>query len=184
MDDLMRKNITYFLVSFLVAIIFSLNIATTKLAYAGAPRLGSCTDLEHGRQVNTKPKTNLKTYADVVRKESGNKVSFTIRFNPTHYYLSRATQQWLFYRQCGRINEDHESIKYENARITLLEERRADCWAIRYMVNELGLISARNIDRIKRDIDMLERNSDRWRAIFGSRRSRVFTSECLSQKDK
>lgn len=182
MGDVMRKNTIFLFAFFSVTSMLLLFFPTTKLVYAGAPRLGECIDKEQNQRVALKHKENLKTYADVVAKRSEGKTKYTIRVNPTHYYLSRETQQWLFYRQCGRINQKHKSIKDAKARISLQEEREADCWAIDYMVNVKKLISVRNIDRINRDIDMLERSSERWRAIFGSRRSRVSTSECLEQK--
>jgi len=182
MGDVMCRNITSRLTFFSVAFLFTLIFPTTQSVYAGAPRLGECIDKEQNRPVEILHQENLKTYADVIFRKSGGKTNYIIRINPTHYYLSRETQQWLFYRQCGRINQKQNSIKDAQARISLHEEREADCWAIDYMVNVEKLMTVRQIERINRDIEMLERNSERWRAIFGARRSRVSTSECLERK--
>jgi hypothetical protein len=180
----MRRNSYTLFAFFTIIVLLQPFFPHSKVALAGAPRLGECRDPQN-RVVRTEYDTNLRVYAKVlVSPASGNRSPYTIQVNPTHYYLSRETQQWLFYRQCGRINLKQRSIQQPNVRISVHEETAADCWAIRYMVNEKRLITTRNIDRINRDIEMLERDSNRWRAIFGARRSRVSTMECLYNKNK
>jgi len=183
MGEAMRMNLNTLFGFFFFIILFSLIFPVTKFAHAGAPRLKDCYIFEGNERVDQEYRENLETFAEINPRRSGQGVKYTILVNPTHYYLSRETQQWLFYRQCGRINLKHNSIKDKSLRISVQEERDADCWAINQMIKE-RLISHRQIGRIKDDIYEIEPDIKRWHAIFGGRRSRVLTSECLDQQAK
>lgn len=182
----MRMNHNTLFCFFLFIILFYLIFPVNNFSHAGAARLEDCYIFEgdeRKERVDMVYRDNLETFAEINTKDSGQVVKYTILVNPTHYYLSRETQQWLFYRQCGRINLKHDSINDKNLRISVQEERDADCWAINQMIKE-RLVSSRQIGRIKDDIYEIEPDIERWHAIFGGRRSRVLTSECLEQSAK
>jgi len=152
---------------------------------AGEPPLKGCEDLKN-EPVPTEYDKRLPSFAKVVVHRSDRGERYIIVVNPTHYYLSRETQQWLYLRQCAHIRLGHDyALHAQNEEPNLREEREADCWAITTMLEDKKYgFSERGISKIQRDIDELEKNSERWRDVFGGPRRRVYTYDCLNKSAK
>lgn len=175
------KHLTALSVQVSLIIIFSIG---GNSAYAGAKPLNGCID-PGGHPVKTKYNKRLPSFADVSIKKTRTGEQFIIVVNPVHYFLSRETQQWLYFRQCAHIHLNHETIRVKNSEPNLREERKADCWAIEHMLKDKKLrFSKRGISKIQRDIKEIERNRERWKDIFGGPRRRVYTHECIRLKKK
>jgi hypothetical protein len=141
-----------------------------------------CEDREK-RPVPTEYDERLPSFAQVVVEPSDKGERYVIVVNPTHYYLSRETQQWLYFRQCAHIQMDHHTIRTQNEEPNLREEREADCWAIeRMLFDEKYRFTERSISKIQRDIQELEESRERWQDVFGGPRRRVYTYDCLHKQ--
>lgn len=175
----MRKHVNTLVA--VLSILVSLNLSTSLIntVYAGAPPLEGCKDRE-SRPIPTDYDDRLASFAKVIINPSNGGEEYVIKVNPTHYYLSRETQQWLYLRQCAHIQLSHQVMRTTNNETNLREEKEADCWAIRTMLTDRKFyFSERGISKIQRDIEKLERDRQRWQEIFGGLRRRVYTNECL-----
>ena len=180
----MRRNRNSLPIFLSVITTLSLVFSIYRPAYAGAPQLEGCTD-NQGRHVPTQTDPRLESFAKVKITRSSTEDFYTILVNPTHYYLSRETQQWLYFRQCAHIKLNHQSIRVKDESQNLREERDADCWAIMEMLqNEQFNFRERQIAKIKKDIELLERERERWQDVFGAPRRNTYTYECLQSDYK
>jgi hypothetical protein len=62
---------------------------------------------------------------------------YEIRVNPERTYLGKATQEWLYLRQCAHIRERHEVLKGERG-FALRDEEDADCRAVQELMKKSG----------------------------------------------
>lgn len=180
----MRRNAPslLFFLSFVVSL-FIFDLMDSIALAGGAPPLKGCEDLKNN-PVPTEYDRRLPSFAKVVVNRSGKHEKYIIVVNPSHYYLSRETQQWLYLRQCAHIRLKHDyALHAKNEKPNLREEREADCWAITRMLKDKQYrFSERGISKIQRDIEDLARSSERWRDIFGGPRRRVYTYDCAYKK--
>ena len=129
-------------------------------ALAGAPALDeSCKDAQ-GQRVPTDYDGSRQLFAEVdrvparKREEAKEKdlSEFMIVINPERWFLGRWTQQWLYFRQCGHINEEHPIIREQLRGLRIRDEEEADCWAVRQLVEGPVKLSSRTLYAIERDM--------------------------------
>ena len=160
-----------------IVILLLVPILVSQRAQAGAPPLEGCENREH-QPIPTVYEPDLRTFAKVEIIKEGDKQRYEIQVNPTYYYLSRESQQWLYLRQCANIHLDHQAMRFQSARPNLREERAADCWAIKHMSeNKQFHFSERTVRTIERDLERM--NAEQWEQVFGGPRRRTDLSRCF-----
>jgi len=161
--------------AFLILILPSISIAGSPVL-----RLGECTD-SHDQLVRFEYREGLPQFAVTRRAESqpGPEESpFVIYINPELFYLGNLTQIWLYQRQCAHIKENHALIHTSSSRIDMEEEERADCIAVRLMLEQRPNLGERDIYSIERDMNRVNREN-KWREVLPGRERNISLRSCL-----
>lgn len=149
--------------------------------FAGAPPLAefSCSDIK-GARIQTRVDPRQRYFATAASASRGSSSAgnvYEIRINPERTYLGKATQEWLYLRQCAHIRERHEVLKGERG-FALRDEEDADCRAVHELMKKSGG-SPRILYSIESDMERVLKDPNRWREVLPGPQRRVLLSSCL-----
>lgn len=158
----------------------SMSFLMCSPVFAGAPSVGeySCGETK-GARVQTRVDPRQRYFAVAGQAFTGSTPTnaYEIRINPERTYLGKATQEWLYLRQCAHINLRHEVLRGEQGR-KLRDEEEADCWAVQELIKKSGT-SSRILYSIESDMERVVNNAERWREVLPGPPRRVQLSSCL-----
>jgi hypothetical protein len=148
-------------------------------AFAGAPPLAEFSCDIKGTRVQTRVDSRQRYFATAGTVFAGSNPvgSFEIRVNPERTYLGKATQEWLYLRQCAHISERHEVVTNEKG-LKLRDEEDADCRAVQELMKKSGS-SPRILYSIESDMERVLNDPNRWREVLPGPQRRVQLSSCL-----
>ncbi len=156
----------------------TLSFLLCSQALAGAPPIAefTCGDIRARVQTRADPRQRYFAVASSVLTGplAG---TYEIRVNPERTYLGKATQEWLYLRQCAHIVQRHGVLTGEQS-YKLRDEEDADCWAVRELVKKSGG-SPRILYSIESDMDRVLNDATRWREVLPGPQRRVLLSNCL-----
>lgn len=185
-----NKEKKFYLFGLLLLAVLLPAILTFSKVQAGAPEIRiECEDPD-GIPVRTEYDSNLPVFAEArmlprgewrVAKSRGLSLYYIV-INPERYYLGRYTQNWLYRRQCARIQMKREQISERHRQPNISEEQKADCMAVKAMQKDDSIrFSQRTIDSIERDIERLIR-SKRWGEVLAGPQRRISLKQCVTLK--
>lgn len=147
---------------------------------AGAPPVAEYTCDIKGTRVQTRVDPRQRYFATAGPHFVGSNPigSFEIRVNPERTYLGKATQEWLYLRQCAHISERHEVVVKGEQGLKLRDEEDADCRAVQELMKKSGS-SPRILYSIESDMERVLNDPNRWREVLPGPQRRVQLSSCL-----
>jgi hypothetical protein len=160
--------------------VLSIGLLMAAPAFAGAPPLAEFSCDIKGARVQTRVDPRQRYFATaspVLTGSTASSNSFEIRVNPERTYLGKATQEWLYLRQCAHIMDRHDVVKGEQG-LKLRDEEDADCRAVQELMKKSGG-SPRILYSIESDMERVLNDPNRWREVLPGPQRRVQLSSCL-----